>query len=328
MYEEIYKLTGNPFKLTPNPDFFYPSRTHKKVMAYLQYGVEQGDGFIVVTGDVGTGKTTLIQALINELKQNADIIVSQLTSTQLDEGELLRMIAASFGLPSENVTKAALLNSLEKFLREKHSQHKRVLLIVDEAQNMPKRSLEELRMLSNYQENGRPLFQSFLLGQQQFKKIINRKDMEQLKQRVIASYHLDALDEEETKKYIEYRLECVGWKKDPEFLDSACKKIFEYTEGVPRRINVFCERLLLHAAMEELHQIKLETVDVIIDEFGEETTRNNRKKLSLKKRNQSGKDEQVSSVEADLETRIRRLERKLIRLEETVDSLLDIYELD
>ena len=328
MYEEIYNLTGNPFRLTPNPEFFYPSRVHKKVMAYLQYGVEQGDGFIVVTGDVGAGKTTIIQALLSELKENSDIIVAQLTSTQLDEGELLQMIAASFGLANENMTKAALLSNLEKFLRQKYTENKRVLLIVDEAQNMPKRSLEELRMLSNYQENGHPLFQSFLVGQQQFKNIINRPDMEQLKQRVIASYHLDALDAEETKHYIEYRLKCVGWENNPKFETNACNKIYEYTDGVPRRINVFCERLMLHAAMSELHDIDVATVKDVITEFGEETTRTSAKKLTLKRRKNNPSAGKSSSDNTDLEDRINRLERKLKRLEETLENFLDFYEIE
>lgn len=330
MYEEIYKLTGNPFKLTPDPEFFYPSRTHKKVMAYLQYGVEQGDGFIVVTGNIGTGKTTIIQALLNELKEDSDILVAQLTSTQLDENDLLQMIASSFGLPGEGMSKAALLNNLEKFLRQKYSENKRVLLIVDEAQNMPDRSLEELRMLSNYQQDGRPLFQSFLIGQEQFKKIINRKDMEQLKQRVIASYHLDALDAEETRHYIEYRLECVGWKKDPEFNKEAFNRIFEYTGGVPRRINIFCDRLMLYAAMSELHKINIKTVEEVVAEFGEETTEAPREKLTLKKKkkNRSGGKGNKNKDEGSLEERVRHLERKLNRLEDIMESLLDIYELD
>ena len=135
MYEEIYKLSGNPFKLTPNPEFFYPSRIHKKVMAYLQYGLEQGDGFIVVTGNVGTGKTTIIQTLTKELEAKNDIILSQITSTQLNEGELIRMVAVSFGLSINKQSKAALLKNLENFLREKSREKKRVLLIVDEVQN-------------------------------------------------------------------------------------------------------------------------------------------------------------------------------------------------
>ena len=327
MYEEIYKLSGNPFKLTPNPEFFYPSRIHKKVMAYLQYGVEQGDGFIVVTGNVGTGKTTIIQTLTSELKTKNDIILSQITSTQLNEGELIRMVASSFGLPINRQSKAALLNSLEKFLRKKSRENKRVLLIVDEAQNMPKRSLEELRMLSNYQEQGRPLFQSFLVGQQQFKKIINRSDMEQLKQRVIASYHLDPLDKDDTQEYIEYRLKCVGWQHDPMFEEAAYEKIYQFTEGVPRRINILCGRLILHAAIEELHVITVKTIDDVIEEFNEESNQPQRRSRAHLKSAEQATAAGTSKF-ATLEKRMRRLERKLKQIEDTVEMLIDDYELE
>lgn len=329
MYEEFYNFSGNPFKLTPNPDFFYPSRIHKKVMAYLQYGVQQGDGFIVVTGNVGTGKTTIIQTLTNELKNENDIILSQITSTQLNEGELIRMVAASFGLPINKQSKAALLNNLESFLRKMAREKKRVLLIVDEAQNMPKRSLEELRMLSNYQEQGKPLFQSFLVGQQQFKNIINRADMEQLKQRVIGSYHLEPLDKYDTQKYIEYRLEHVGWQHDPEIENNVYERIYQFSEGVPRRINVLCGRLILHAAIEELHVITQQTVNDVIEEFNEENLPPQRgsnrltAKSKLLKQSTANEDSKVVS----LEKRVRGLERKLKRIEDTINTLIDDYEL-
>jgi len=325
MYEEIYKLSGNPFKLTPNPEFFYPSRIHKKVMAYLQYGLEQGDGFIVVTGNVGTGKTTIIQTLTNELEAKNDIILSQITSTQLNEGDLIRMVAVSFGLSINNQSKAALLKNLENFLREKSREKKRILLIVDEVQNMPKRSLEELRMLSNYQDQGKPLFQSFLVGQQQFKRIINRADMEQLKQRVIASYHLDPLDKDDVQKYIEYRLERVGWQNDPEFDAAAHKKIYQFTEGVPRRINIFCGRLLLHAALEGLHTITEHTVNDVIEEFADENMQKSAvtQDTIVTSSQQSLVDAKFSAVEK----RFRIMERKLKRIEDSLETLIDDIDL-
>ncbi len=325
MYEEVYKLSGNPFKLTPNPEFFYPSRIHKKVMAYLQYGLEQGDGFIVVTGNVGTGKTTIIQTLTNELEKENDIILSQITSTQLTEGELIRMVSVSFGLPINKLSKAALIKNLENFLREQSHNHKRVLLIVDEVQNMPKRSLEELRMLSNFQEQGRQLFQSFLVGQQQFKKIINRADMEQLRQRVIASYHLDPLDIDDTKNYIEYRLECVGWQRDPEFDAAAYDKIFSFSQGVPRIINIFCGRLLLYAALEDIHTITEEVVSNVISEFADE---NMQKKFIARSDKKSDIDNVSDTNRLDaMDKRLRIMERKLKRIEVSVDTLVDDFNL-
>lgn len=329
MYENFYKLNSNPFTLTPNPDFFYPSPVHKKVMAYLQYGVERADGFIVVTGNVGTGKTTIIETLLTELKENNDILVAQLSTTQLDEGDLLRIISTSFGLDSENLSKAALLSSLEKFFREKMKEGKRVLLIVDEAQNLPKKSLEELRMLSNYQDRGRPLFQSFLVGQQQFKEILNDRNMEQLRQRVIAAYHLDTLSMEETRRYIEFRLKHVGWKKEPILDKKIDKPIFEYTGGVPRKINVFCDRLLLHSAMEGIKKITTKEVSAVIEEMSEETpgkVSRQLKSVNLSQKNKQNDSQTEAGENGDireLEQRIVDMEKKLNLIEERVDQLVN-----
>jgi general secretion pathway protein A len=326
MYEEFYKLTSSPFKLTPNPAFFYPSQIHRKVMAYLQYGVEQADGFILVTGNVGTGKTTIIQMLLAELEQNRDIIVSELSSTQLDEGNLLRMIASSFGIDEHDLSKAELLRRLEKFLRKKSSEHKRILLIVDEVQNLPAKSLEELRMLSNFQEQGKPLFQSFLVGQEQFKVMIGRPDMEQLRQRVIASYHLNPLDREETAQYIRFRLECAGWQDDPSFSEDAYSLIYEYSEGVPRRINILCERIMLHAAMEELHKVDRNVVLNVINELDNETVSKSVKaaitSTKPSKNNNTKVQEIYPSIHNDLEERVSFLEAKLTRLEGAIEKIL------
>jgi len=324
MYEEFYKLNVNPFRLTPNPAFYYASKGHARVMAYLEYGIEQGDGFIVVTGDVGTGKTTIIETLVNELKENRELIVCQISSTQVDDGDLLQMIAASLNLKCESLSKASLLNLLKNFLLEKHAENKRVLLIVDEVQNMPMRSLEELRMLSNFQEDGKPLIQNFLVGQQQFKSTMNNKDMEQLKQRVIASYHLDALNAEDTEHYINYRLERAGYKNDPVFKPESYAGIYDFTDGVPRRINVFCERLMLHSAMSELHTIDALTVDHVINEFNEESEESkNDKPVLIAKTKTSSRKEKNKSKNNEFKERIDHLERRIYNLENLIQGLIE-----
>lgn len=238
-------------------------------MAYLLYGVKQGEGFIVVTGNVGTGKTTLVQNLLRVLKSE-DVIVAQIVSTQIGEDDLLRLVAASFGLPYEGIDKARLLRDLEAFFVNCAREGKRVLLIIDEAQNLPKRSIEELRMLSNFQISGRSLVQSFLLGQKEFRVTMRSAGFEQLRQRVIAAYHLRPLDEDETKGYVQHRLRKVGWKNDPQISDDAFKIIFEFNEGVPRRINLFCDRMLLFAYLEEKHQIDEDMVRTVAKDIIEE----------------------------------------------------------
>lgn len=269
MYESFYKLSAKPFQLSPDPKFFFGSQGHKRAMSYLRYGLTQGEGFIVITGGVGTGKTTLVRTLFADLAKE-NIIAAQLVTTHLQPDDTLRMVAASFGLAHEGASKAAILKNLETFLMARAREGKRVLLVVDEAQNLPVESLEELRMLSNFQTSGRTLLQSFLLGQNEFKATIQSDKVEQLKQRIIAAYHLEPLGAEETRAYIEHRLSLVGWDNDPEITAEAHEAIFEATGGVPRRINTFCDRLLLFGYLEELHTLDEKQVQDVNKELNQE----------------------------------------------------------
>ncbi|HIP53762.1 MAG TPA: DUF2075 domain-containing protein, partial [Chromatiales bacterium] len=270
MYDEYYKLTGKPFQLTPDCKFFYNSKGHHRAMAYLRYGLEQGEGFIVITGPVGTGKTMLVHNLFKEI-ENKDVLAAQLVTTQVEPEDMLRMVCASFGLAHQGQNKATLLHNLEAIARARHIEGKRVLLVVDEAQNLPARSVEELRMLSNFQVDGKALFQTFLLGQDELKKTLQGPGMEQVRQRIIASYHLDPLGAEESKKYIEHRLRLVHWQDDPHIEEEVFDGIYEFTKGVPRRINSFCDRLLLFSALEERHTITMEELGAVVDEILQES---------------------------------------------------------
>ncbi len=269
MYREFFGLTGKPFQLSPDVRFFFPSSEHKRALAFLQYGVSQGDGFIVVTGDVGTGKTTLVHALLAELDPK-ETVVATIVTTQLAEDDLLGMVASQFGLRIDNQNKATVLRDLERLFVQRVRDGKRVLLIVDEAQNLPTRSVEELRMLSNFNDQGRPLLQVFLLGQEEFRGTLLSPGFEQLRQRVIATYHLNPLNGEETRTYIEHRLSRVAWAGDPSIDDDAFERIFEFTAGVPRRINNLCDRLLLYTYLEEQHAIDGAMVAKVASEIGTE----------------------------------------------------------
>jgi putative secretion ATPase (PEP-CTERM system associated) len=270
MYESFYKLTAKPFQLSPDPRFFFGSQGHKRAMSYLRYGLSQGEGFIIITGGVGTGKTTLVRALFEDLAKE-NVIAAQLVTTHLEADDTLRMVAASFGLAHEGASKAAILKNLETFLLARAREGKRVLLVIDEAQNLPIGSLEELRMLSNFQAGGRALLQSFLLGQDEFKTTLQSNGLEQLRQRVIAAYHLEPLGVEESRDYIEHRLKLVGWSGDPGFTAAAYDEIHAYTQGVPRKINTFCDRLLLYGYLEELHKIDVAQIREVIAELQQES---------------------------------------------------------
>src|SRR5690242_3108766 len=269
MYESFYGLTGKPFQLNPDPAFFFGSRGHKRAFAYLQYGVYQSEGFIVITGEIGAGKTTIVRSLFEQLDRER-VVAAQLVSTQLDADDMLRSVAAAFGLNVRAVDKASLLASLEAFLCKVAVDKRRALLIVDEAQNLTPRAVEELRMLSNFQLGDKALMQSFLIGQPELRVMMQSPRMQQLRQRVIASYHLGPLDHGETQAYIEHRLLHVGWKNDPAFDPQAFEVIHALTGGIPRRINTLCNRLLLSGFLAEKHVLDGNDVRAIAREIDEE----------------------------------------------------------
>ena len=269
MYERFFGLAGKPFQLNPDPDFFYGSRGHKRAMAYLEYGLHQGEGFIVITGEVGAGKTTLVRNLLRRIPSES-VSAAQIVSTQVEADDLLRLVAAGFGIEHAQLDKSTLLTRLEDHFRYLHADSRRALLIVDEAQNLSARAVEELRMLSNFQIGNKSLVQSFLVGQPEFREIMQRPEMRQLKQRVIASYHLGPLDAAETQAYIEHRLRHVGWSDDPAFEPEAFERIHEHSGGVPRRINTLCDRVLLATFLAELHHVSQTGVDEVAEELSEE----------------------------------------------------------
>lgn len=269
MYESYYRLSAKPFQLKPDPKFFFGSRNHKRAMAYLQYGLSQGEGFIVITGEVGAGKTTLVRNLFRDL-DSGEIVAAQIVNTHLSSEDTLKMVAAAFGIPFEDASKAVLLTRIEQFLRACDQQGKRALLVVDEAQNLSSQTIEELRMLSNFQTNDNSLLQTFLLGQPEFRKTLLGPDMLQLRQRVIASYHLGPMGIDETRTYIEHRLHTVGWRNDPSLSDDAYSKIHEFTGGIPRKINTLCDRLFLMGYLEEIHAFDKSHVNTVIQDVQQE----------------------------------------------------------
>lgn len=254
MYESYFGLTGAPFLLNPDPSFFFDSRGHSSALSYLKFGLYQAEGFIVVTGDIGAGKTTLVRTLLSDIDHDK-VVAAQLVSTQLEAGDLLRSAITAFGVPLKGQSKAELIATLEAYLTLLATQNKRAVLIVDEAQNLSRDAIEELRMLSNFQFGNQALLQSFLIGQPELRDMLLSRSLEQLRQRVIASYHLGPMDREETRSYIEHRLHKVGWDQRPHFDDDAFDEIYQWTSGIPRRINLLCNRILLATFLAEGNEI-------------------------------------------------------------------------
>jgi general secretion pathway protein A len=254
MYTEFFRLTARPFQLTPDARFFFESTVHKQAMAYLIYGLHHAEGFIVVTGEVGAGKTILVDNLLSTI-DSSTFVTAKIVTTQLAGDDLLHMVAAGFGIPEEGLAKGSLLHRISDFILARQRSGKRSLLIVDEAQNLSFEALEELRMLSNIVSDKTMALQSFLLGQPQFRAIMGRPELEQLRQRVTAAYHLGPLSEAETRSYIEHRLRRAQWQGDPDLTEDFFPQIHRHSGGVPRRINNLCSRLLLYGFLEGLHRL-------------------------------------------------------------------------
>lgn len=331
MFEQFYRLSGPPFQLSPDPSFFYGSRGHKRAYAYLKYGLYQGEGFIALTGEVGAGKTTLIRNLLQELDSHK-VVAAQLVSTQLDADGLLRAVATAFGLGVRDQDKARLIAQLEAFLVAQVPKGKRALLIVDEAQNLAPEAVEELRMLSNFQLKNRALLQSFLVGQPELRQLMRSPGMQQLRQRVIASYHLGPLDGDETRAYIEHRLSHVGWKNDPAFRDEAFGLVYAYTGGIPRRINTLCTRALLAAFLTEKHTIDAEDVERVIgefkEEFGEDAPAAESDKQAMRSLvNVDGADPEGSApapLATPHEPHVAKLERRVVGVERAIAITINL----
>ena len=263
MYEDHFGLTERPFQLTPDPRYWFDSATHKKAMAYLGYGLAQGEGFIVITGDIGAGKTTLVGHVTEQIDP-ANLSVITIVSTAIEADDLLRVVASGLDIDPVGRTKAELLTLIERGLHAVARTGRRTLLIVDEAQALPVSALEELRMLSNFQAGNRALLQIFLLGQPEFRERLNGSDrLEQLRQRVIAIHHLDPMEPEEVADYVAHRLRIAGWKGTPDFADNVFQVLHRATGGVPRRLNQLMGRVLLHAAITDATVIDAALVNTV-----------------------------------------------------------------
>ncbi len=258
MYMLAYNLSAKPFSLVPDPDFFFLSKGHKKVLNYLKYAIIEGEGFAVVTGEVGAGKTTLLRTLLRDIKGER-YNVAFIKNTMVEPHQMLRMIADDFGVPNiEAQEKDQVLRALNNFLIEEFTKNRRPVLIIDEAQNLSTELLEEVRLLSNLETDKYKLLQIVIAGQPELRAKLAMPHLRQLRQRVFMSYHLRPLNREETEDYIKHRMQIVGGEGI--FLDEVFDEIFSFTGGVPRVINTMCSFLLLCGAAEESSSIGLELV--------------------------------------------------------------------
>ena len=267
MYTKFYGFQFRPFDLLPDPRFLYVSKKHDLALAHLEYGITDNKGFIVLVGDVGTGKTTLINFFLNKIPEFVNTAL--IFNTNIDHLSFLEMVAKEFGLTVQDSRLSSLYDAIYSFLLEEYIKGRRSVLIIDEAQNMPKETLEEVRMLSNFQTEESYLLQIIMAGQPQLKKRLKDPLLAQLTQRISVYYYLTSLDEAETTAYIEHRLKVSGYTSpDPLFTPEAITRIFEYTHGVPRLISAICDTALTYGYADEIKTVDMNIIKKVIEDRG------------------------------------------------------------
>ena len=323
MFASFYNLSGLPFLLTPDTRFFYGSSGHSRAISHLVYGLSQQEGFIVITGEVGAGKTTLVEQLWAQLDRKT-YVMARVVTTQVSGDDLLRLAMANFGLgEAPGTDKSTLLRRFEHMVRDQRKQGRRCLLVIDEVQNLSVPALEELRMLSNLTVDGKASLQTILLGQPQFRPIMASPDLDQLRQRVLASYHLGPLSDAETRQYIEHRLRTVDWRGDPAWDDDAYAAIHRHTGGIPRRINTLCSRVLLFGALEEAHTITGDMVDATAEELSRDLGAGLEPVRPRSSYNGGGGGGEAMD---DIMRRLDSLERQASRQDQVFRRMLDLLE--
>lgn len=270
MFESFYGLSANPFRLSADEQFRYAHPAYVRAWSYLKYALEQGEGFVLITGRPGTGKTTLIRDILSELDESKVLAVNLITN-QFQSEELLRKVALSFGFEAHHYNKATLLTRISDYAMQQHAAGRHVIIVVDEAQNLTDNGLEELRLISNLQVDNQSLFQVFLIGQEEVRSMIYGQGLENIQQRIVANCRVEPMDVKQTQGYIEHRLGVVGWGgQDPDLDNRIYPLIQQLTQGVPREVNHIVGRLLLYGALEEKHRLTEDDLWVVVTELNQE----------------------------------------------------------
>ena len=272
MYCEFFGFREKPFNITPNPRFIFLSKNHREAFAHLLYGIDNHGGFIELTGEVGTGKTTVLRTLLEQLDERGHR-TALIFNPCLSALELMKSINREFGIAWEGLTNAELLDALNRFLLTENTAGRTVVLVIDEAQNLDPQVLEQVRLISNLETKTDKLIQIVLAGQPELGQLLNRAELRQIAQRITVSYHLTPLDFEDTKAYIEHRLEVAGDWRAAVFSPQALKRVFRHSGGVPRLINIVCDRTLLFGYIEESREITATMVKAAIAEIAREGDR-------------------------------------------------------
>ncbi len=337
MYTKFYSLKCKPFELLPDPRFLYASKNHDLALTHLEYGIMDNKGFIVLTGDVGTGKTTLINFFLSKI--TTDVNTAFIFNTNIDPATFLEMVANDFSLHIPDTRRSTLYDSLYRFLLDEHIHGRRSVLIIDEAQNMPQETLEEVRMLSNFETEESYLLQIIIVGQPQLRQRLNDPELAQLTQRISVYYHLAPLEKSDISQYIKHRLKVSGYPfPDLLFTSDAIEKIYDYTNGVPRLISSICDTALVYGYADEIKTIDANIIKRVIKNRGidpgiqyeEERVSRNIKALPEKEGTINSRariENNIYSEISDIRQRLNNIEQRTSKLEnvkthQTVSKLI------
>ncbi len=321
MYTSYYDLKEKPFNLLPDPDFFYMSSGHENAYVHLEYAVSENKGFVVVTGEIGAGKTTIINLLIKKIEQ--EIRVGLINNTLVTPDQLIKVICSEYELDVLGMDKAEMLDLLHGFLLDQFSKKQRVILIIDEAQNLSAEAIEEIRMLSNFEAEKHHLLQIFLLGQPELIYTLQNKNLEQFVQRITVYCHLKGLAREDIEKYITHRLNVAGGRQKDIFSKQAIDAIFTYSKGIPRIVNNICDTSLVYGFADQIKIINKEIVENVIKSrksggiFSNKSNKSETEETDtvIKKDN----FKKLTLVLKSWKKQIRLLEKRISLLEEKID---------
>ena len=318
MYTSFFGFTSKPFQLTPDPEFLFLSRVHKRALTYLNYGIIDNTGFILLTGEIGAGKTTIIRTLIKHFSQ--DIKVAKINNTKVSSEQLIAMINEDFGLHTESRDKTRMLSDLADFLIQKYAEGGRSMLVIDEAQNLTPALLEEIRLLSNLETDKSKLLQIILIGQPELNVTLSRPDLDQLRQRIAINAYIGNLSRAETEDYIKHRLKVAGNENAMTFEDGVMDEIYGFSRGIPRLINILCEFTLLAAYSDQRKEVDLELIKEITSDLINERPETRAAAVKVQESLKHDINEKVKAALMRCNLRLGKVEKAIVEMQKGIAS--------